>query len=72
MSWDKNNDELNRNIRNLEYDLTRKVDDEEFRRKINSLESKINSVESNLRNQIELLENRIKFLEEDNSINENL
>lgn len=57
-------DSVKREINTLKYDLTRKVENEDFRRKINDLEQRIKSVESHLKSDIDETNRRIDYIRE--------
>lgn len=61
-------DDVKRDVQNLKYELTRKVDDETFRRKMHDLESRVDRLESSLQNQIEELQRLINGVIESNNL----
>lgn len=62
MSYETDN--IKREISTLKYDLTRKVENEDFRRKINNLEQRITSIENHLKSDINETNRRIDYIRE--------
>jgi len=57
-------DGLKRDVRNLEFDLTRKVDNETFRNRIHDLDHKIDNLQSSLNNEVYELNRKYEALSE--------